>query len=521
MKFMKNIFVCFVFIFAGNAFAQGIINNGGRIVFSGAANIYIDGNTAGDYLSQAGGLINPSTTGIIYMEGDWTNNSANTGFGSDNGTVIMNGANQTINGTSQTTFYNLSLQGSGVKTQNLNTNVGGVTTTNGVLSVGNVVYNLNSFTLTITNPAAAGVTYGTGYIQSETAASFNPSIMQWNMGASTGAHVFPFGTAATQLPFTFNKTSAVASNISVSTRATGINDNLPWSAPVTHMFSPVIGANGSIPVVIDRWWDIYASASTNADITFSYRGTENTLSAPYNIGSLGAQNWNTAWLPPVGASAAQLAGVGNVTAAGLTILPASPGSSPWVLSSLTAPLPIELIDFSAACAGDDALLTWSTASEKDAAWYEILNSDDGTDFKKIAVVNAKGNSSSVSRYSHLIKEKNHYGNYFRLKMTDKDLSYKESEIAFLKNDCENVKNVPEIFYNSATGIVLSSISVSDQSYLVSIADATGKIVYTDNFRVEKGYNEMILKPLLSAGLYLTTLKGSDGTILSKKILISN
>ena len=121
---MKKI-ITILFFCSLKSFSQGIINNGARIVFSGAAQIYVAGGTNGDYLSQAGGRIDPSATGIITIEGDWTNNAGNTGFGSDNGTTILNGAAQTINGTSSTTFNNLTLSGSGVKTQNLNTNVGG------------------------------------------------------------------------------------------------------------------------------------------------------------------------------------------------------------------------------------------------------------------------------------------------------------------------------------------------------------------------------------------------------------
>ncbi|MEO6304832.1 MAG: hypothetical protein ABIP51_16850, partial [Bacteroidia bacterium] len=220
MKKLNYILVTVFGLMVHVGFSQGIINNGGSIVFSGAAHIYVAGGTNGDYLSQAAGIVYPSATSNIWIEGDWTNNSANTGFFSDNGTVNMNGANESINGTNSTTFFNLTLLGSGVKTQNLSTSVGGVVTTNGVLSVGNVIYDLNSNLLTITNPVGAAVTSGTGYILSETNVATNPSIIRWNMGTNTGAHVYPFGVAGTQIPFTFNKTTAGAANINVSTRAT-------------------------------------------------------------------------------------------------------------------------------------------------------------------------------------------------------------------------------------------------------------------------------------------------------------
>jgi len=92
----KNIFWLGIIFNSITLFSQGILNNGARIVFSGAAQIYVAGGTNGDYLSQAGGLIDPSATGIITIEGDWTNNAGNTGFGSDNGTTVLNGAAQSI-----------------------------------------------------------------------------------------------------------------------------------------------------------------------------------------------------------------------------------------------------------------------------------------------------------------------------------------------------------------------------------------------------------------------------------------
>ena len=262
--------ILLLLFFGLRLFSQGIINNGASIVMSGASQIYISGGSSGNYLSQTGGIIDPSATGVITLEGDWTNNSGNTGFLNDAGTVVFLGAAQAINGSNSTTFFNLTLLGSGTKTQNQNTSVGGAVLTTGVLSLGTRPYNLNSFTLTLTNPAIGAVTNSSGYIISETNLASNPSTIRWNMGVTTGSHAYPFGTVSgVQIPFTFNKTTAGASDISVSTRPTLANDNLPWSTPVTHMYSPIIGGNGSIPVVIDRWWDILATNAVTANATFS------------------------------------------------------------------------------------------------------------------------------------------------------------------------------------------------------------------------------------------------------------
>lgn len=509
-------------------FSQGILNNGAQINLAGAAQIYVSGGTNGDYLSQTGGIINPSATGIITLEGDWTNNAANTAFNSDNGTVVLNGANQTINGTNSTTFYNLTLQGSGTKTQNINTNVGGVTTINGVLSVGNVIYNLNSFLLTITNAVGSAVTYGTGYILSETNAAINPSIMRWNMNTNTGAHIFPFGVAGTQIPFTFNKTTVGVSNINVSTRAVAASDNLPWAGAsnvgaMTSFYCPNNGMSGNACAgnsVIDRWWDITPSAAVTANVTFSYRGLENTLTPPYNTGNIGAQFWDgTYWNAnnaTFGNALAVTAGVGNVTAAGLTQF------CPYVLSSVLVPLPVELVYFTATCEKENkAILNWSTASEKNSSHFAIMNSKDGINFAKIAVIAAKGNSSTLSNYSYTVNDRNSLGNYYRLKMVDLDQSASDSKTEFVNNDCNSNIEVPEIYYNSQSGIVVSTLGKENTSYTLNVIDAAGRIIRNNTLPISQGYNNITIDPQVANGIYLVNLIYNGGQSLSKKIVVIN
>ncbi|MGZ3899152.1 MAG: T9SS type A sorting domain-containing protein [Bacteroidia bacterium] len=517
-----------LFIFAPIvSYCQGLINNGSQIVFSGGAQMYIAGGANGSYLSQGSGLIYPSAAGIITIEGDWTNNSANTGFASDNGTVKLNGANEVIKGTNSTTFYNLTLQGSGTKTQNLNTNVGGVSTTNGVLSVGNVIYNLNSFLLTVTNPAAGGVTYGTGYILSETNVASNPSIVRWNMGISTGAHVFPFGVAGSQIPFTFNKTTAGSSDISVSTRATSLSDNIPWAGAsnvgaVNFFYCPNNGMSGNpcaANSVIDRWWDITPTAAVTANVTFSYRGIENTLTVPYNTGNIGAQWWDgTFWNlnnATVGSALAVTSGVGSITANNLSQF------CPYILSSVSVPLPIELVDFTASCFNDNkVVLNWSTATEKNGSYFAIMNSSDGSHFTKIASVNATGNSNSLNNYSYTIENRGNYGNYYQLKMVDIDQSSTNSKIIYAGDECDKEQE-PALYYNAQSGIVITSINKTENEYSLNVYDAAGRLVKTNMISISRGYNNHSIDPQLANGVYLANLLYSKGKTISRKIVIVN
>ena len=57
------------------------------------------------------------------MLGNWYNNAS---FTSNNGTVFFEGANQLISGSVETIFFNLTLDGSGFKTQEINAYSSGV-----------------------------------------------------------------------------------------------------------------------------------------------------------------------------------------------------------------------------------------------------------------------------------------------------------------------------------------------------------------------------------------------------------
>ncbi len=510
-------------------YSQGIYNNNARIVFSGAAQVYIAGGTNGDYFSTGGGLIHPSATGIIRMEGDWRNNSPNTGFFSDNGTVILNGANQDITGTNSTTFYNLTLQGSGVKTQQLNTSVGGVTTTNGVLSVGNVIYNLNSNILTVTNPAATAITYGTGYILSETNAAINPSIVRWNMGTTTGAHVVPFGVAGTQIPLTFNKTTAGASNIDFSTRATGASDNQPWAGAsnvgaVSFFFCPNIPLTGNpcaVNSVIDRWWDITPSAAVTANVTFSYRGVENTLTAPYNAGNIGVQWWDGSYWNPnnatVGSAPAVMAGVGNVTASGLSFF------CPFVLSSVSVPLPVDMVKMDIACEKNGYLISWTTASETNSKYFIVERSEDGANFYQIATINAAGQSNTNLHYSYFDAQNNRTQDdkvfYYRVKEVDVFGNVKKYKVLSTKS-CSDKPNSVEIANTSGGQVFITFQSSASEQYSIKIYDLLGKLIKEETPLVTRGLYKMQLETAgLPQSVYLLQVSGSQ-VQKSQKVLLN-
>lgn len=509
------------------AFAQGLLNNGAKIVMmpSASANtyIYIDGSS-GHFTNQDAGLntgqvltsTSTGRTGIIDVNGNWVNNSAGNVFTSNNGTVELVGAAQSIGGSTTTYFNNLTLLGTGTKTLNLNTLAGGgFASAAGVLSVGTRVLDLNGYLLTMNNPAGSGITYSSGYIQSETNASVNTSIIKWNMGTNTGAHVYPFGVGGAQIPFTFNKTTAGASDISVSTRATSATNNTPWAgasnlAAVSHMYDPTIGGDGSVQAVIDRWWDITTSAAVTADVTFTYRGSENTMLPLYQSGALGAQHWNgTGWDPPVGSGTGVTSGTGSVTVTGANTF------SPWVVSSMSAPLPIELLSFTSECAGSSVRLNWTTATETSNDYFTVERSYDGTTFESIAIVDGSGTTTSVHHYTATDNTATGAVAYYRLRQTDLDGRFSYSGV--IASDCRSSN---EWMYASAAGNDLNVVfSVSEGDYVLSLYDVTGRELSSKLIGAAAGRNTVVIPGgIYSQGIYLLTLR-SEAHVITAKVIV--
>lgn len=527
---MKKIVTILWLLFTLGTFSQGVINNGAQIVFNNSVQMYIDGTT-GHYTSQSGGLISSSTTSTISLEGNWNNNSANVGFVADGGGVILAGNAQSIGGSAATAFYNLSLAGNGVKTLAVNsTTVGGQSTFTGILSVGSSTLDLNGNRIDITNSAAGAIIRTSGYVISETNAAVNPSIIRWYHRTAGGSRVYPFGVGGSYIPFTFSISATMtntAAYVDVSTRATATAFNTPWAgvsnlgAAVSQMFSP----NGNFPdgsdeVVIDRWWDITNSHPVTADITFSYRGIENTLAAPYNIGMIGPQYWDgTGWISDNliignGAMVASGATVGNVTAGGVNKF------CPWVLSAKNSPLPIELLNFEANCLNHQVILEWCTATEKENSYFLVEQSSDGVNFTAIGQVFGSGTSIEKHCYQYATLATSSL-TYFKLTAVDnngvKSIS-KIISVASCGNPDENILIAND--GSKEIGILLNALS--DQNIQLYVHNALGQLVESIELNVLKGNNNLrVALTNVSNALYYVSLYHGDEKLISKKLLVTD
>ncbi len=281
-------------IVSNNAYliVNGHVNNqsSGNLYLTGTnSNVIIQNNITND------GTINSS--GIINLYGDWINNSTYT----HNSTsyVYLKGANQNVGGSASTTFYNLYLQGSGVKTLGNNEFV------DGTLNLQDRELATQNYTMTVNNPTVGAIQRNTGFVSS----TVGGGLARATNSAST--YLFPVGVSGKYRPAEVTPTSTTASIYKVrmangdatiegynrNNKATDICEVNPSFFHIMQQTSGTIN-NANINVYYDNtldgswdkvgyWttlWNNYTGSSTNIGTPLYYGSVNNvSLSSPTPI----------------------------------------------------------------------------------------------------------------------------------------------------------------------------------------------------------------------------------------------
>lgn len=259
-------------------FSQTITNKGGYISAQTGAFIRVNGSVKNDnaglitingngtssnaemIVSQD--VINNATinaNGYIRLNGDWLDNNTYT---STTGTVFMQGANQILGGTAATNFFNLTLDGSGVKTQTINKYV------NGILDLKSLELNTSTFGMYVQNASSSAITRTSGFVSSANGGFLS------RVTNSTGTYLFPTGSSANNSantsgtgtlryrPIEITPTSA---NSTVYTaRMANLNATVE-SYPIGSFFNTICGLNPLFYHQINR-----SSGTANVNLNIYY-----------------------------------------------------------------------------------------------------------------------------------------------------------------------------------------------------------------------------------------------------------
>jgi hypothetical protein len=173
----------------------------------------------------------------------------------------------------------------------------------------------------------------------------------------------------------------------------------------------------------------------------------------------------------------------------------------------TGLLPVTLIDFSAKNNNDKIDLQWQVASEINASHYTIERSGDYQHFESIGQLAANDLANIQVNYNFSDNFPLKGNNYYRLVMIDKDGTFSYSKIVSVE-----VKNTPSFtLFNVELSTSNSNLKINlttnyQQKMQLVLADVTGRIIYTNQLQLQKGFNAIDKKiPAINTGVYYAKL----------------
>jgi uncharacterized repeat protein (TIGR01451 family) len=186
--------------------------------------------------------------------------------------------------------------------------------------------------------------------------------------------------------------------------------------------------------------------------------------------------------------------------------------------SVSATLPVSIQSFSGNFVNDKVKLQWTTSSEIGSSFFEVQHSVDGSDFYKIGIVNASGNSSLAKSYSFIDSFASVGTNYYRLKMVDINGEFKYSNVISQKQ--VNNASLVEVMANPFHDKLQMKIRLRQkQNVQIKLFDGTGLAVTQQILHGEAGVNMVEFRNVdaLAKGIYVLEMN-VDGKPVSKQVV---
>ncbi len=154
--------------------------------------------------------------------------------------------------------------------------------------------------------------------------------------------------------------------------------------------------------------------------------------------------------------------------------------SPAQVNTSGAPLPVELISFTATARRQDAVLTWATASEKNSAYFSVERSFTGRTFTEINQQKGAGTSVELHKYSVVDANVGRaYAGlvYYRLRQVDLDGKVAYSSIQTVDFAGQEADATLVVYPNPATASTSIDLqAVPAGTYETLVYDALGRVV---------------------------------------------
>lgn len=413
-------------------------------------------------------------------------------FNARNGTVLMQALEgQWIGGSVITTFYKFSINNS------FGVSLGyPISVSNALLLTDGIIYSSSTNSITCLANVSTSIGSSISYVDGP--------ITQIVASASSKTLNIPVGKNGAYRPMILAVRHTDATPVSYTSEA--------WSASARAMAFSLPASLSWVSAI--RFYTIDREAVANlvsSRITLSY-GFDDMV-PDFSTLRVARDNGSSAWLDLGGVGTANVSG--SITSATFTGFDRyfSLGNS----NGGTNPLPVDFLSFKAKALNGNAILSWSTATEKDADYFDVQKSIDGKYFTSIGKVKAFGNSSVTKEYNFVDANIGVGVRYYRIKEVDFNGEYIETGIMIVK---QSFNSVVSLFPNPVNAGSFSVLMPAERIGIcrVVLYDYAGRMVY-DESTSDFDNKMMVRSENLLPGSYSVKVTDASGSSWQNRIMV--
>ena len=177
-------------------------------------------------------------------------------------------------------------------------------------------------------------------------------------------------------------------------------------------------------------------------------------------------------------------------------------------------LPVTLVDFSARAAdAKTVMVQWKTSAEINSDYFLVEKSTNALSFYEGQKIAAKNSNGAAYNFTDYFPENG--GNFYRLKMVDKDGRFAYSKVVSvnMKKNMEEALAVSPVYTNN-NQVKLNISSATAQAATVFIIAADGKRIYSSPIILKKGINNFTTPVTLANGVYYVNIATQKEKIIT-------
>jgi hypothetical protein len=305
-----------------------------------------------------------------------------------------------------------------------------------------------------------------------------------------GKKVFPMGAFSNSYTPCRIENSGVKDNFSVRVLDNHYRNGNSGDTSATHK--------------VDRIWLVDEAVKGGSNVTLKMQWNSKEELPSFNRSLCAIGHYETGTWDIDGINGASGQNPWSITRQGITSF------SPFDISS-PQELPIKLLYFNATLKNHKVQLDWATASEKNADYFVVERSSDGSVFSEVLQHSAVGNSTSKQSYRLFDEDPINGISYYRLKEVDlnKEANYsdiKSVNYSFSKE--EMLKIYPNPTENERISIEFESSENTE--FKVVVRNTLGQVIQNHHFNTNIGQNLIELSIAhLSSGTYFIELLKKD------------